>query len=32
MVGLSDEVFKDINVMINKEGCGDRRIGFKSCL
>lgn len=32
MEKLSDEIFEDINVMINNEGSGGRRVGFKSCL
>lgn len=32
MEELSDEIFEDINVMINNEGSGDRGVGFKSCL
>lgn len=32
MVGLSDEIFEDINMLIDNEGSGDRGIGLKSCL
>lgn len=31
-VGLSDEIFEDINVLIDNEGSGDRGNGLKSCL
>lgn len=32
MEGLSDEIFEDINVMINDEGSGDKGVGLKSHL
>lgn len=31
MVELNDKMLEDINVLINKEGSGDRRVQFKSC-
>lgn len=32
MEELSNEIFEDINVMINNEGSGDKGVRFKFCL